>query len=126
MLFLLDSAGVPSKAKFIQLSPYTTTPPSGVITSPASDVTIQANGSVALGTSTAAAQYSWVFPSGSPATSTAQNPGSVTFATPGTYVASLTVSDGCGNSDPNPPTRTITVTPLTPEVSIMVTPSASE
>src|SRR5262249_32996107 len=29
MLFLLDSAGVPSKAQFIQLSPYTTTPPSG-------------------------------------------------------------------------------------------------
>ena len=28
MLFLLDSAGVPSKARFIQLSPYTTPPPS--------------------------------------------------------------------------------------------------
>src|SRR5262245_8012090 len=125
MLFLLDSAGVPSKAQFIQLSPYTTTPPSGVITSPASDVTIQAGGSVNFGTSTSAAQYSWVFPSGSPATSTARNPGSVTFATPGTYVASLTVIDGSGNSDPDPPTRTITVTPTTPDFSIAVTPSGA-
>src|SRR5262249_56057141 len=74
MLFLLDSAGVPSKAQFIQLSPYATTPPSGAITSPASDVTIPAGGSVAFGTSTAAAQYSWVFPSGSPPTSLAQPP----------------------------------------------------
>jgi Domain of unknown function (DUF4082)/Domain of unknown function (DUF1929)/Bacterial Ig-like domain (group 2) len=126
MLFLLDSAGVPSKAQFIQLSPYTTTPPSGAITSPASDVTIPAGGSVAFGTSTAAAQYSWVFPSGSPATSAAQNPGNVTFSTPGTYVASLTVIDGTGNSDPNPPTRTITVTPPTPDFSIVVSPSANE
>src|SRR5215475_3378632 len=126
MLFLLDSAGVPSTAQLIQLSPYTTTPPSGTITSPASDVTIPAGGSVAFGTTTAAAQYSWVFSSGSPATSTAQNPGSVTFNTPGTYVASLTVIDGSGNSDPNPPTRTITVTPPTPDFSIVVTPSASE
>src|SRR5262245_42510608 len=126
MLFLLDSAGVPSKAQFIQLSPYTTTPPSSAITSPASDVTIPAGGSVAFGTSTAAAQYSWVFPSGSPATSAAQTPGNVTFSTPGTYVVSLTVIDGSGNSDPNPPTRTITVTPPTPDFSIVVTPSASE
>ena len=102
MLFLLDSAGVPSKAQFIQLSTYTTTPPSGTITSPASDVTIPAGGSVAFGTTTAAAQYSWVFSSGSPGTSTAQNPGNVEFDTPGIYVASLTVIDGTGNSDPEP------------------------
>src|SRR5262249_40486399 len=126
MLFLLDSAGVPSKAQFIQLSPYTTTPPSGVITSPASDVTIPAGGSVVFGTTTAAAQDSWVFPSGSPATSPAQNPGNVTFDTPGTYVASLTVIDTSGNSDPDLPTRTITVTPPTPDFSIAVPPSAGE
>jgi galactose oxidase-like protein len=33
MLFLLDSAGVPSRAQFIQLSPYAGTPPNGAITS---------------------------------------------------------------------------------------------
>src|SRR6266446_1997790 len=111
MVFLLDSAGVPSKAAFIQLTPYATTPPSGTIRSPASDVTIPAGTAVAFGTSGSAAKYSWVFPGGSPATSTAQNPGNVTFATPGTYRASLTVIDATGNSDPSPPTRTITVLP---------------
>jgi len=126
MLFLLDSAGVPSKAQFIKLSPYAAVPPSGVITSPASDVTIPAGGSVAFATGTAAAQYSWIFPSASPATSVAQTPGNVTFNTPGTYVASLTVIDSTGNSDPNPPTRTITVTPPTPDFSIAVTQPANE
>src|SRR5262249_23731586 len=45
--------------------------------------------------------------------------------TPGTYVASLTVIDSTGNSDPNPPTRTITVTPPTPDFSIAVNPSGA-
>lgn len=124
MLFLLDSAGVPSKAQFIQLTPYPSPPPAGAIDSPASDVTIPAGGAVAFGTSTSAAKYSWVFPGGSPATSVAQIPGNVTFGGPGTYVASLTVIDSSGNSDPSPPTRTITVLPATPDFSIAVTPSA--
>ena len=34
MLFLIDSAGVPSVATFIQLSPYATVPPRGAITTP--------------------------------------------------------------------------------------------
>jgi len=126
MLFLLDSAGVPSKAAFVQLTPYSTAPPSGSIGSPASDVTIPAGGAVTFGASSSAAKYSWVFPGGSPATSTAQNPGTVTFASPGTYPASLTVIDSNGNSDPNPPTRKITVTPTTPDFSIAVGPSAQQ
>ena len=124
MLFLLDSAGVPSKAQFIKLSPYSTAPPVGAIASPASDVTIPAGGSVSFGTNNTASQYSWVFPGGSPSTSVAQNPGPVTFSAPGTYVTSLTVIDSSGNSDPSPPTRTITVTPPTPDFSITVDPPA--
>src|SRR5262249_45716655 len=46
MLFLLDSAGVPSKAQFIQLTPYAGAPPLGVIALPATDLTISAGGSV--------------------------------------------------------------------------------
>jgi hypothetical protein len=126
MLFLLDSAGVPSKAAFIQLTPYTTSAPSGTISSPSSDVTIPAGGAVTFGTSSSAAQYSWVFPGGSPATSTAQNPGNVTFAASGTYQASLTLIDSSGNSDPNPPTRQVTVTPTSPDFSITVAPSAQQ
>jgi fibronectin type 3 domain-containing protein len=122
MLFLLDGSGVPSKAQFIQLTDQVTSPPVGAITSPASDVTIAAGGSVSFSTSTTAAKYSWVFPGGSPATSVAQTPGNVTFGTPGTYTTSLTVIDSSGNSDPNPPTRTITVTPPTADFSIAVSP----
>jgi hypothetical protein len=124
MLFLLDSAGVPSIAQFIQLSPYSTAPPDGTITSPASNTTITAGGAVSFGTSTTAAKYSWIFPGGSTATSTAQNPGNVTFNTAGTYVASLTVSDSSGNTDPSPSTRTITVLPTTANFSIAVNPTA--
>ena len=120
MLFLLDSAGVPSKAQFIQLSLYSTAPAVGAITSPATDVMINAGNSVNFGTTSSAAQYSWVFPGGTPPTSTAQNPGSVTFNTAGTYVTSLTVVDSSGNSDPSPPTRTITVLPATADFSINV------
>ncbi|HEX4771981.1 MAG TPA: galactose oxidase-like domain-containing protein [Bryobacteraceae bacterium] len=124
MLFLLDTAGVPSVAKFVQLSLHATAPPRGTISSPASDVSIPAGSPVAFGTTSSAAKYSWVFPGGSPTESKAQNPGNVTFSTPGTYVTSLTVVDANGNSDPSPPTRTVTVLPATGDFSIAVTPSS--
>src|SRR5438094_10090563 len=54
MLFLLDSAGVPAKAWFIQLTPnsYSPVPPRGAITAPSGDVTITAGSVVYFGTST--------------------------------------------------------------------------
>jgi len=122
MLFLLDSAGVPSKAQWIQLSPYASSAPLGTIASPATDLTIPAGSPVSFGTTTTAAKYSWVFPGGTPATSTAQSPGNVTFSTPGRYTTSLTVIDASGNSDPSPPTRIVTVTPATPDFHIAVSP----
>ena len=51
-------------------------------------------------TSTASANtttFNWQFPGGTPATSTAQNP-VVSYATPGTYSASLTVGNAAGNN----------------------------
>src|SRR5262249_13917232 len=98
MLFLVDSAGVPSKAWFIQLPPslYSAVPPAGAITSPAGDITISAGSAVNFATSSSASKYSWVFPGGTPATSTAQSPGNVTFGVPGTYQVSLTVIDATG------------------------------
>lgn len=42
--------------------------------------------------------YSWSFPGGLPATATAPNPGVVTYATAGTYAATLTVSNAYGSS----------------------------
>jgi fibronectin type 3 domain-containing protein len=126
MLFLIDSAGVPSKAHFVQLTPYQTAPPVGTIASPTADTTISAGGLVNFSTSTGASKYSWVFPGGVPATSTLQNPGNVRFDIPGRYEASLTVIDSFGNSDPHPPSRTVTVLPATPDFSIAVGPPAYE
>ncbi len=42
--------------------------------------------------------YAWSFPGGSPATSNAPNPGAVTYATAGTYTATLTVSNSFGTA----------------------------
>lgn len=49
-------------------------------------------------TSTGASSYSWTFSGGTPASSTAQNPGTVCYSTPGTYAVTLIASSG-GNSD---------------------------
>jgi Galactose oxidase-like, Early set domain/PKD domain len=126
MLFLLDGAGVPSVARFVQLTTHTTVPPSGVISTPASDRTITAGQSVSFGTTTSAAKYSWVFPGGSPATSTAKNPGSVSFASPGMYMVTMTALDASNNSDPQPPVRVVNVLPSTANFSIEVDPSAAQ
>ena len=117
MLFLLNSAGVPSKATFVQLSLQPTDqPPNATITSPSSNITIGAGQSVNFaGTGSdpdgTVVSYSWVFPGGNPATSTLASPGNVTYSIPGTYIASLTVTDNAGVTDPSPATITVTVTP---------------
>jgi len=117
MLFILNSAGVPSVATMLQVSlAANDTPPTGTITSPASDVTISAGQSVVYsGTGSdpdgTISGYSWSFPGGNPNASNLANPGSVTYAAPGTYVTTFTVTDNAGLTDPAPPTRTITVQP---------------
>ena len=113
LLFILNSSGVPSVAKFVQLMTNPGKPPTGAIASPSSNITVGAGQPVNFaGTGTSPtgsiASYDWVFPGGTPASSSAAT-GTVTFATPGTYVASLTVTDNSGRTDPNPPTSTITV-----------------
>jgi len=124
MLFVLDSAGVPSKAGWVDLEPSTATPPSGVISSPVSDVTINAGGSVSFDSGTTSTKYSWVFSGGNPATSTAKTPGSVTYASAGEYTASLTLIDAANNSDPSPPMRKIKVLPASADFDITVSPAS--
>ena len=115
MIFLINTSGVPSVAKFVQVSKTPTdTPPKGTITSPASDIVIAPGQSVTFaGTGTASSgsitAYSWSFRGATPATSALQNPGAVTFSTAGTYTAVFTVTDSAGNTDSSPPIRTITV-----------------
>jgi Domain of unknown function (DUF1929)/PKD domain len=117
LLFILNSSGVPSVAQFVQLSLNPTdTPPTATITSPATNVSVipgEAVSFAGMGSSSTSsiASYSWVFPGGTPSTSSVADPGTVTFSTPGTYVASLNVTDSLGVTDPSPATLTVTVLP---------------
>jgi hypothetical protein len=129
MLFLLNAAGVPSVARFVQLTPAPAdTPPTGTITSPSTDVTIivgqsvffAGSGSDPDGTISA---YSWTFPGGSPSTSALAAPGNVIYSSAGTYTATLTVTDNANVTDPNPPTRKVIVNPP-PDFSISASPSS--
>jgi hypothetical protein len=124
MLFLLDSAGVPSKAQWVDLETVTSAPPSGSISSPANDVTINAGATVSFDSATTSTKYSWVFPGGTPSTSTSKTPGNVTFSSAGEYVASLTLIDAANNSDPSPPSRKIKVLPAGTDFDITVSPAS--
>ena len=123
MLFILNSAGVPSVASIVRVSVAgTDLPPTGTITNPASNVTITAGQSVSYsGTGTdpdgTISGYSWSFPGGNPSSSLLANPGSVTYTNPGVYVTTFTVTDNAGLTDPHPPTRTITVQVPVPTVT---------
>ena len=128
MLFLLNSAGVPSIASIVQVSAAANDiPPTGTITSPASNVTISTGQAVNYsGTGSdpdgTISGYSWSFPGGNPNSSTLANPGNVIYSTPGTYTTTFTVTDNVGLTDPNPPTRTVTVQP---DFSFSASPSTS-
>jgi hypothetical protein len=118
LLFLLNNAGVPSVASFVQaISSPTDNPPLATITAPASDDLIIKAGQTVKFRARASDRggsisgYSWYFPSGSPNTSTVLNPGGIKFPTAGTSVVSLTVLDNLGINNPSPPTRTIHVQP---------------
>jgi hypothetical protein len=127
MLFILNNAGVPSVATMVQISQAANdVPPTGTITSPATDLTISAGQSVFYsGTGSdpdgTISSYSWSFPGGNPSASSLANPGSVTYATPGAYITTFTVTDNAGLTDPHPPTRTITVQP---DFSLSASPSS--
>jgi PKD repeat protein len=125
MLFILNSAGTPSIATFVRLAATAgNQAPTAAITSPSSDVTINAGQALSFtGTGTdpdggTIAGYSWSFPGGTPSASTSQSP-TVTYSTPGTRTASLTVTDNGGLSS-SPATRTVTVA----DFSLSATPSS--
>lgn len=129
LLFVLNSARVPSVAQFVQL---TTAggdiAPTGTITSPASDVTITAGQSVSFsGTGSdpdgTISAYSWAFPGGNPSTSSLANPGNIIYAASGSFIATFTVTDNAGLTDPHPPKRIITVNPAQ-DFSISASPSS--
>jgi hypothetical protein len=126
MLFILNNAGVPSMASWVQvINNPTDVPPTGTITArtPSGTTTITAGQSVRFGGTIqdndgTVSAYSWYFPNGNPTTSTVFNPPpgqvssvSVSFPTAGTSTTSLTPADNVGLDDPSPPTLTIIVQP---------------
>lgn len=123
MLFVLNSAGVPSVARFVRL--LANAAPTATITSPAGNVTISPGSVSFAGTGSdpdgTISAYSWSFPGGTPASSTAANAGAVTYSTPGTYTATFRVTDNRGLQSA-PATRTITV--ASGDFSISATPTS--
>ena len=115
MLFILNSSGVPSVARFVRIAAAPPNqPPTATIQSPATDTTVNAGSAVYFSGSGSdpdgtIAAYSWSFPGGNPSSSSLATPGNVMYSTSGTFVASLTVTDNGGLTSQSA-TRTITVT----------------
>src|SRR5438128_1690591 len=89
-------------------------PPAGIITSPATDVTIAPGASVNLQSSCTdpdgdSVTHIWGLPNGT--ASTLQNPGNLTFPDPGVFMVSYTCTDSKGLDDP---TRTRGPSPSAP------------
>ncbi|HEU4935484.1 MAG TPA: galactose oxidase-like domain-containing protein [Vicinamibacterales bacterium] len=125
MLFILNSAGVPSIASFVRLSTAANQAPTATIDNPATNVTVNPGGLVSFsGTGSDSdgtiSSYAWTFPGGSPSSSPLASPGDVTYSAPGTYQASLSVTDNGGLTSAAA-TRTITVS----DFSLTATPSST-
>jgi galactose oxidase-like protein/PKD domain-containing protein len=127
MLFILDSAGVPSVAWFVRLmtGPPANQAPTATISNPSSNITVNPGGSISFAGSGSdsdgtIASYSWAFAGGNPAASNVPAPGPVTYSTPGSYAASLTVTDNLSATSA-PAVRTITVA----NFSLSATPSSN-
>ncbi|MCC7303648.1 MAG: PKD domain-containing protein [Bacteroidia bacterium] len=99
-------------------TPVSGPPPTAVMN--ASSTSTCANGCISFSDASTGSPtaWSWTFPSGTPATSNVQNPGSVCWSTAGTYTVTLTASNANGSSTT---TQVITVNP---QPTITVTPAA--
>ena len=100
--------------------------PTAIIKRPATNVTINPGHYVKfVGSGTdsdgSISAYAWTFPGGTPASASVAAPSSIRFLTPGTYTASLTVTDNLGLASATPATRTVTVT----DFSLAATPASS-
>lgn len=91
-------------------------PPDGTILAPSADITVFTGdyvnfmGSGADPENNTPLTYLWVFPAASGiANQYIQNPGTLQFNTPGTFLITMTVSDGFGLPDPSPATVTVEV-----------------
>jgi len=121
----------PSRTIVVQAPAAGLQAPAGAITAPAGNVTITAGQSVSF-TGTASdpdgdvVTVLWKFGDGT--TSAALAPGAHSYAAAGTFTVTLTATDSHGLADPNPPTRTITVLPVTanaPPAGVITAPAGN-
>lgn len=91
--------------------------PNGTILTPAeANITIAAGGTVSFSAAcsdpdtTTPFSFAWDFGGGA-GNVTGANPGSISFATAGTFLVTLTCTDALGANDATPDTRTVTVQP---------------
>jgi hypothetical protein len=94
-------------------TPSNNQPPNGTITAPAVDVSVAPGAAVTFRATCTdpdgdAVTHAWDFGGGAP-NSTAQNPGSVTFANAGSFTVTYTCTDSHGLADPTPDTRHVFV-----------------
>jgi PKD repeat protein len=111
-----DDEGAPGSASQV-ITVTANQAPDGVIDSPAGNVTLTAGQSVTFaGTGTDPdghpLTFLWDFAGGA-ANNTAEDPGPITFSTPGSYTVTFTVTDSLGLADPTPDSRVITVNAAT-------------
>jgi len=96
--------------------------PTATITRPSANISINAGDTVNFRSSATggngALTYAWSFPGGSPASSTAEDPGNVTFTAVGTYTCTLTVTDADGDTDNDSVTVTVIAVDLIPSATI--------
>jgi gliding motility-associated-like protein len=72
----------------------------------------------------AATTYAWSFPGGTPSASSSASPGTVTYATPGAYTISLSVTNECGTTTAS---QSVTIKPVpdfTVPADVVVCPGA--
>ncbi|HKY31066.1 MAG TPA: PKD domain-containing protein [Candidatus Polarisedimenticolia bacterium] len=106
-------------------------PPQGVITSPAGAVTLAAGQSFNFQSSALdpdghrPLSFRWDFGGGA-AVRTVEDPGLVSFSTPGTYTVTLTVTDALGLSDPTPDRRLVTVVSASTGRTLHAAPGGSD
>ena len=103
----------------IKLSTVSAGPPVAAFTASATSVCIGTLVNFTDNSTGAPTSWAWTFPSGTPPTSTVQNPSGVTWAAAGTYTVTLTATNINGSSNS---TVVITVNP-TPTVTATASPS---
>ncbi len=111
MLFLVDSAGVPSIAKMVQVRNSNQAPTAVISASPtagASPLTVAFSGTGSSDPDGDTLTYAWNFGDGQTGSGAALNH---TYTSPGAYTATLTVTDPSGAS--NSKTQTISVSSTT-------------